>query len=107
MSEIKHTPEPWKQFAFEAYDANDILIADFGYSDDVWGKDVCQENALRSVECVNACAGMESPSEQIPQLKSLLQKWVELQNKCYNKETAVCLAVESAELLESINVKVN
>jgi hypothetical protein len=61
--ENKHTPEPWKKFAFEVYDSEDKIIADCGYSNDYWGKDVCKDNAARIVACVNFCANI--PNEQL------------------------------------------
>lgn len=59
----KHIPEPWDDFAFEIYDAEKNIIADCGYSDDVWGKTQCKANAARIVACVNYCKG--TPNEEL------------------------------------------
>lgn len=63
-----HTPEPWKSqgSVFYGNDSHDIGYAD-GFSQTL-EQDVI--NAARIVQCVNACAGMENPAEEIAKLKA-------------------------------------
>lgn len=74
MSEQKHTPEPWHQFAFEVYDDDNCIIADCGYAADVFGKEGMKANAARIVACVNALAGIENPEEWVKEAKELIAK---------------------------------
>jgi hypothetical protein len=59
----KHTPGPWNVQLFKIYNADNFIIADCGYNDDVFTKDGCRANAERIVECVNACDGAENPNQ--------------------------------------------
>lgn len=101
----KHTPEPWDDFAFEIYDAEKNIIADCGYSDDVWGKTQCKANAARIVACVNACAGIEDPEATIPALNDLADKAIELTADVNIKEMVINqLKAERDELIRILKV---
>lgn len=67
----KHTKEPWNIFSFEIYDEREQIIADCGYSDDVFTLDGCKANAKRIVACVNAMAGIENPEEYMKTMQEV------------------------------------
>lgn len=70
-----HTPEPWRvgrPFTV----VSDTPVPEMGGSDAVEyygghliGESIIEENARRIVACVNACAGMTNPAEEIAELK--------------------------------------
>ena len=66
---MKHTPEPWK--------VNKMHVsADISHIGSCYGtmtsKEEDRANAARIVACVNACAGMESPEDDIKRYKKAL-----------------------------------
>ena len=65
---MKHTKEPWEVIAvndlYEIHDVEDTYEI-------AWSVD-SEVNAKRIVACVNACAGMENPVEEIAELKKQL-----------------------------------
>ena len=73
MSELKHTPEPWRVIMADDPDAY-MLYGDTGDciaempSPDRQG--VEHSNPYRIVACVNACAGMEDPEKEITKLRA-------------------------------------
>lgn len=67
----KHTKEPWNIFAFEIYDEREQIIADCGYSEDVFTQDGCIANAQRIVQCVNAMDGIENPEEYMNAMREV------------------------------------
>ncbi len=65
---MKHTKEPWEVLGVDdTYEIHDVE----GTYDIAWSVD-SEVNAKRIVACVNACAGMENPVEDIAELKKQL-----------------------------------
>ena len=77
-----HTPEPWSINAYEQWDkfgpikrASIVAQWDNGFSETLLIATVnttkqIEANAARIVACVNACAGMVDPSEEIARLRA-------------------------------------
>ncbi|WP_320152983.1 hypothetical protein [uncultured Tolumonas sp.] len=75
---MNHTPEPWMLFEVgdrfkhqcpASSDRTSILTT--AMEDDVYfGAVYNDEDARRIVACVNACAGMENPTDEISRLKA-------------------------------------
>ena len=85
MSELKHTPEPWKVTVQEngyvcietAYGTHrDILTGDF--------ITLKASNAERIVACVNACEGLNP--EAIPEMLEALQEMVSVACEYYDMD---------------------
>jgi hypothetical protein len=62
---MKHTPEPW------AISSTDPFLIVDRHGNDVAAA-LSMYSATRIVACVNACAGMESPEEDIKRYKKAL-----------------------------------
>lgn len=76
---MSHTPEPWILFEVgdrfkhqcPAASSDKTSILTTTEEDGVqWAAVYNDENASRIVDCVNACAGMESPADEISRLKA-------------------------------------
>ena len=87
MSEAKHTPEPWrvgKCGASMGVVVADTPVPEIGGSDAVdyygghlIGESITPANAARIVACVNACAGMGNPEQEIAALSwSPYTEWI-------------------------------
>ena len=100
--EPKHTPEPWvAQTAHGDHyilGANNRFVA-FFESDDATGIDDAAPNAQRTVACVNACAGMESPEHEIRTLKAdsgYLRKYRDAYCELVSRQQKLASACEKA-----------
>ena len=80
MSESKHTPEPWKvgptnpgriyrDSGSLSKIGNPIARANVA----IWPEGQEDANAARIVACVNACAGMADPEEEIAALREVAE----------------------------------
>ncbi len=76
---MKHTPEPWvlfevgERFKYQcpaAASDNTSILTTTEEDGVVWAAVYNDEDARRIVACVNACAGMENPADEIAKLKS-------------------------------------
>ena len=70
---MNHTPEPWTAHQADSFGSFKITPAE------IWlgacssmAKGEQRANAARIVECVNACAGIESPGEAIREAREAL-----------------------------------
>lgn len=102
MSNIKHTPEPWR---FKEFPSNDqcFIQADRNkatdpYDIEVMGDDTNEKyypyeqkksDALRIVSCINACAGMEDPAKEIEELKEQVKMFQHAFNVTEREKQAV------------------
>ena len=74
---MKHSKEPWElksdpiQFGTlsDIYSGENLIVASTNISVSV---EEMEANGKRIVDCVNACAGMENPVEEIAELKQQL-----------------------------------
>lgn len=64
---MSYTPEPWK---FISYDLHGVLITSIECGDECLADDIDPSVGERIVACVNACAGMRNPIDEIAKLKS-------------------------------------
>lgn len=75
MSKLRY---PLEVEAFGLYDANNVLVADFGYSDDYFTNNEMKANAVRATECLNALKNSENPKEWVKEAVSIKGTMVEL-----------------------------
>lgn len=70
MSTMTHTPEPWgiKQHG----NGNELFGGTSPQSQWYLFEEATEANAARIVACVNACAGMKSPEDDIKRYKKAL-----------------------------------
>jgi hypothetical protein len=119
--DMSHTPEPWEYFEYTnsigvkmikgnktKYSAEPYAVCG-GYSQE--DKDITRANARRIVACVNACAGMDEPEEQIKGMQFELARYNRILKSGINAvaiQNAMnyVLSVEQQrdELLEAINM---
>jgi len=66
----KHTPEPWTIVRSRGY-----LYDGIGKNNDCAVFEEARESdALRIVQCVNACAGMSDPEKEITELRQRIKE---------------------------------
>ena len=63
---MNHTIEPW---IFIQYPLEEYTITTIESGDETVIDDISPEDGSRIVACVNACAGMENPADEIAKLK--------------------------------------
>ncbi len=93
----KHTPEPWKSKGcvirkdgfFEGKARDNAYI----------GECDAEENSVRIVACVNACAGMENPAEEIAKLRADKARLIDALRKLTTTQE---YASEEQELAEQL-----
>lgn len=114
----KHTPEPWQDEMFQpdgpgedhhwqegVVDSKGVPIAlmmERDEDDSEFNGPMMAANAKRTVECVNGCKGMKSPTETIPDVREFL---AELSSKKFSDDTPNWMVVGARSLLKRLGGK--
>ena len=90
----KHTPEPW-EFESEPQYCSEIIGSN-GDSVCTFVEDPSCVDVDRILSCVNACAGMDDPAEEIAELKRQRDELLDAL-ECASDELSVCNVNSASE----------
>jgi hypothetical protein len=88
---MEHTQEPW---SIKGGSEHIIMISEIPLRYAILNGPDGGINAARIVACVNACAGMENPTEEISKLKA--------DNEALRKELATPIMVQTNRLVDAL-----